>query len=569
MPPLATITISLLERLSRDRRYAPPEVVRADLGRIQALVWDLEPERAYPEDWVEFRLTGRSHTTARGDLIVGEALVAELSAYAERLTEQAGLTPPDGAVDSTELCDRWTISRKTLDRFRRRGLIAWRVRGPDGRARLVFPPGAVEQFEARRHEMVERAGRFSRIEPELEAQIVRRAARYHRVLGCSLNQAALRLAERFGRSHEAIRKLLQRHEKLRPVFKQVAVLGERERRVMFRAWRLGAEPTALGRRYRKSRGSVLRAISLERADRLRALRQEGALEGPEGPTFAMPDAEGVLLSAEPVRRGLGAPGHTDLLGFVLGARRRIVPMGAVEQARAVAYQFLRWRASALIADLHVYNPGSGDVDRIETLLRWAARLKAELVRQELALALETLEKGAGGTLDDMPAPAAAALARELVEKVAEAVDHFDPFKAARAGGRLAGPVALAVQKLAVRVVRDRQTTAQREPLLRSLARLTAKVAFDDWTLAVSPWQAWLEPDRRVRPFAAAGGADAAAVLASRFGWADAPPRTIEQTASELSISTIAVVKLERRGIQAALAAGRHTAQAPQPAPVTS
>jgi hypothetical protein len=561
MPPLATITISLLERLSRDRRYAPADVVRADLDRVQSLVWDLESERGYPEDFVEFRLTGRGNTTPRGEMIVGEALVAELSAYAERLSEQAGLAPPEGAVDSAELCERWSISRKTLDRFRRRGLIAWRVRGPDGRARLVFPAGAVEEFERRRREMVDRAGRFSRIEPELEAQIVRRAERYHRALGCSLNQAALRLAERFGRSHEAIRKLLQRHERIEPVFKQVAVLGERERRVMFRAWRLGAEPTALGRRYRKSRGSVLRAISLERADRLRALRQDGALEGPEGPTFAMPDAEGVLLSAEPVRRGLGVPGQTDLLSFVLGARRRVVPMGAVEQARAVAYQFLRWRASSLINDLHVYNPASGDVDGIETLLRWAARLKAELVRQELALALETLEKSTGKPLDELDPGHAGVLARELLEKVGEAVDHFDPFKAARAGGRLAGPVALAVQKLAVRVVRDRQA----QPAPRPSGRLSAKVAFEDWTLAVSPWQTWLEPDRRVRRFAGAGGPEAAGVLAARFGWADAAPRTIEQAAADMSISTIAVVKLERRGIQAALAASREATPATHPA----
>jgi hypothetical protein len=275
----------------------------------------------------------------------------------------------------------------------------------------------------------------------------------------------------------------------------------------------------------------------------------------------MPDAEGVLLSAEPARRGLGAPGQTDLLSFVLSARRRVVPMGAVEQARAVAYQFLRWRASRLVDELHVYNPASGDVDGIETLLRWAARLKAELIRQELALALETLEKGTGKPLDELAPDHAGVLARELLEKVGEAVDHFDPFKAARAGGRLAGPVALAVQKLAVRVVRDRQA----QPAPRPTGRLSARVAFDDWTLGVCPWQGWLEPDRRVRRFAGAGGPDAAAVLASRFGWSDAAPRTIEQTAADLSISTIAVVKLERRGIQAALAACREPAASPEAA----
>lgn len=554
MPPLAAITVPVLERLARERRFAPEEVVRADLARIEALVWDLDPALGYPEDWVVFRLAGRQERIDRPALVRGSALLEELSALAERLTEQAGLTAPEGAVDSAELCARWNISRKTLDRFRRRGLIAWRVRSGDGRRRLVFPASAVSAFEAHRREMIERAGRFSRIEPELEARIVRRAERYHRLTGCSLNQAAQRLAERFGRSHEAIRKLLQRHERERPRFNQVAVLGERERRVMFRAWRLGAEPSVLGRKYRKSRGSVLRALSLERADRLREMAREGGLDGPAGPTFEMEDAEAVLLSPAPVREGLGAPGATDLLSFVLGARRRTVPVGVVEQARSVAFQFLKWRASRLIGQLHPYNPASGDVDRIETLLRWASRLKAELMRQELALAVETLESGMGRRLDEMSASESAELVREMLELTGQAVEQFDPFKAARSGGRLAGPVTLAIQRLAARVVKDRQTAAGGP--MRASSRLTAGWVIEDWTRSVSPWQSWLEPDRRVRPNLGACPRGSAEVLRARMGWGDRPPRTIEEVARDLSISTIAVVKLERRGIQAALAAAR-------------
>lgn len=566
MPPLAAITVPVLERLARERRFAPEEVVRADLARIEQLVWDLDPAIGYPEDWVVFRLAGRQERIDRPALIRGSAVIDELSALAERLTEQAGLSAPEGAVDAADLCERWNISRKTLDRFRRRGLIAWRVRGEDGRRRLVFSAAAVSAFEGRRGEMIERAGRFSRIEPELEARIVARAARYHRMTGCSLNQAAQRLAERFGRSHEAIRKLLQRHEKESPRFNQVAVLGERERRVMLRAWRLGAEPSLLGRKFRKSRGSVLRALSLERADRLRELARSGALEGPIGPTFEMDDAERVLLGPQPVREGLGGPGATDLLAFVLAARRRTVPVGVVEQSRCVGLQFLKWRAARLIARLHLYNPSSGDVDTIETLLRWAARLKAELLRQELALAVETLETGMGRRLDEMVAAESAELVREMVDLTGLAVDQFDPFKASRSGGRLAGPVTLAAQRLAARVVKDRQAApGAREAGQRASARVTAGWAIDDWTLAVCPWQAWLEPDRRVRLHLSACPRDAARVLKSRMGWADRAPRTIEQVAEELQISTIAVVKLERRGIQAALAASRGVSPAAGPA----
>ncbi len=554
MPPLAAITVPVLERLARERRFAPEEVVRADLARIEALVWDLDPAIDYPEDWIVFRLAGRQERIDRPALVRGSALIEELSALAERLTEQAGFSAPEFASDSADLCARWNISRKTLDRFRRRGLIAWRVRFDDGRRRLVFPASAVSAFESRRGDMIERAGRFSRIEPELEARIVRRAERYHRLTGCSLNQAAQRLAERFGRSHEAIRKLLQRHERTNPRFNQVAVLGERERRVMFRAWRLGAEPALLGRKFRKSRGSVLRALSLERADRLRELAREGLLEGPVGPTFDLDDADAVLLAPPPVREGLGSAGATDLLAFILGARRRTVPLGVVEQARCVAFQYLKWRAARLIAQLHLYNPASGDVDRIETMLRWAARLKAELIRQELPLALETFESGTGRRLDEIPANQAQELVREMVDLTGLAVEQFDPFKAARSGGRLAGPVTLAIQRLAARVVKDRQASSVVPP--RASPRLTAGWAIPDWTLSVSPWQSWLEPDRRVRPNLGACPREAAAVLRARMGWDDRAPRTIDQVAAELGVSTIAVVKLERRGIQAALASAR-------------
>ena len=92
--------------------------------------------------------------------------------------------------------------------------------------------------------------------------------------------------------------------------------------------------------------------------------------------------------------GLGVRGERDLLRFVESAREGGVVLGVVER-RGGRRIGLWWRGRGRIAGLPRHGAGATELDEIETDLRWAARLKAELVRSQLPLLVRVFEECAG------------------------------------------------------------------------------------------------------------------------------------------------------------------------------
>lgn len=575
MPPFSSLKVRAIDELAKQLRFAPADALARHVERIESLVGEVDPSAAYPADWVVFKVTsfrpgphGPPFNGPAPTLIKGEDLLADLPALVERLSAGARMDwsslAAEGAVDVHELCDRWNVSKKTLDRYRRRGLIARRAVGPTGKPKLVFMPKVVHEFAERHGAELARASDFSRIPAELESRILRRAARYRRIFGCSLNQAAKRLAMRFERSHEAIRQLLARHALEpdgTPIFDDPGPIDEKQRRTAFRAWRRGISPVEVSKRWKKSPATVLRAVLLERAIRVRVLVNAGALTAPHAVMFDRPDADSVVLAPEPVRAGLGAPGATDLLDWLEVARVRTVPLGVEETARATAYQFLRYHTRVLVGALDKYNPRAGAIDQIETHLRWASLIKAELIRSHLSLVVLTLEGILGAPLDQLPVVGNSARLRLLiVESIAaaiEAVDQFDPYKAGRfggAGGRLAAPIGLAVTKVGTRWLKEARGGAP--SARRATGRLLRGVPIDDWTRAVAPWQEFLEPDRRVRAVLMNLEPRCAAFLSRRFGWYGGPPRTLAELGAAMGLDTPRSVRFEREALRDALKVAR-------------
>lgn len=550
MPPLPRLKLPILRELERELRFAPPDALRRDIARVEALISDLDPSTTYPDEWVVFRVTGYRREQAAPSATTGIALLADLSAFLERLCDAAGLTVAEheaaslGVVSVDELCAEWHVSRKTLDRWRRRGLAARRVRDARGRSRLLFLRASMEAFASRHGGELQHAAAFTRIDENTERRMLAQAARYQRCLGLSLNAAAERLANRHGRSHEAIRQVLRKHEPSAPIFREEPPIDARRRRVLYRAWQRGVDPTRMARKYKRTTSAIRRAILLVRADRLRELVERGDLLAPVGPTFHRADAGEVLLAPSPVRNGLAQPAPTDLLDVLVFARQRLPIVGVEERSRLIAYHYLRWSAAIAIRELDRLHPAAEAVDRVETSLRWAARLKAELLRPQLFLVLETLELRLGRPLNELPAALASAHLRRAFARAAEAIDGIDPFK----NSRVAAAVGLEVD-------RDAAGWLKAHPAAPTSARRAASILvpgtfFPDWTRTVASWQDWLEPDARARSVVALDQMPEreAKFLVRRFGWDGGPPATLHDLALEMSIAPTVVARFERRAL---------------------
>jgi hypothetical protein len=227
---------------------------------------------------------------------------------------------------------------------------------------------------------------------------------------------------------------------------------------------MGIDIGRLSRLTRRSRSAVRRALAMVEADRLRTLLAPPAHDTP-GPLAApqppgKPDAKlstlNEALNAAPARTSLGSSGTIDLLELIAAAPHTPPPLAVEERARALAYHRLRTLAREEIEQLDAAHPSAAAIDRINTHLRWAARLKAELLRAQLRVIIETLESRATRPLAHLPAAWLVHALPGVFDAAGRAIDIYEPWR----GGRLAGPMTLAIDRHAARFNRRRHQKYQ-------------------------------------------------------------------------------------------------------------
>jgi len=556
MPPLARCQIAALANLADQLRYASKPALLRQIEAAERLASGLENKERYPEDWIVYKVTGhRPGDADPADPHTGAAVLSDLSAFVERLCEYAELTLDDvpvGSIDADALSERWNVSRKTVDRARRKGLIARRVRNERGRATLVFTRESIASYEARQGDALERAGKFTRLSPDLEDKILRRAARYQRRFNCTLNQAAVRLAARFDRSHQGIRELLERHdarERERPGGEPIFdARPDRSARTKINALRLarsGSEPAEIAESIFGPRADKRRATRLIRQIRARLLHRLH-LDGPVSPAFSRPDADEVLLAPDAVRTSLGGgPRATDLEAFVRMIKECPPPEAGPESARAVAYQYLRYKSRVELEKLSDTDPNPTRLDLIETRLRWAALLRVELVRSQLAVLGPTIEHGVGRPLDKIPPHTLRPLLDVGLRALGGAADRFAPFH----GGRLAAVVSMRLSR-AISSALEENTG----PLAAARRRPATPSDAPDFTLhrPSATWAMWLAPLPGLRGVLPHLDARDRLILGRRSGFDGEAPETITALAERLETTRMHAARYERAAIREAL-----------------
>lgn len=564
MPPIPGLQLDVSRRIEAALQATGRKGILTAIERAEGLARELDAGRTYPDDFVFYRIVGQRTAAAGAKQCSGEAALSDLACLVERLSEQISLKPSElkDAVPAGELCERWSISRKTLDRMRRRGLIGRRVEGGDGVVRIVFMPETAAWFEGARQSELGRATRFTRIPEDAQARIIRNAARYKKWAGLTLNASALLLARRLGRSHEAVRQVLRRHDVRFPeraLFDEAPPVNAERRAVIFRAWRIGIPIADMAKKYRRSLASIRRGIAIERAERLNHHLADGSLEGPVLPTFAMADAEEVILAPASVKTGMGEGGERSLSAFLALPHDKALPPADEERARLIAYHFLRYRILTLIASLDRAHPQAQTIDKAETMLRWASRLKVELMRPYLPLMLETIQGRLGRGLADSPLPAVLSVLRIAFSTLGGVVDMGDPLRT----GRLAAPIGLALDRAVTKWIKEQTPVALGNSPGRATPRPPAGTTIADWTRRVSPWQEWTELPERIGRLLAAGklpGGDGT-VLRARYGLSGDRPLTVAEWAASTGQSPIRASIIDHRAYGEVLALARRAAGA--------
>jgi DNA-directed RNA polymerase specialized sigma24 family protein len=537
MPRVPRFRIPAMAELYRQLRFAPHETRVREMVAAERLIDDVEPDRNYPHDFVTYRITGYRPDVNEPVTIVGDALLGDLATLIQHLSDGLELAWDHAgrrALPIDEVARRLNVSTKTIQRYRRRGLVCHYVIDRQGVSQLVCFDDALERFAARHREGLDRASGFTRMADAATGDVVAAARRLREEQGLSLNEAARRIGRDLGRAHETIRSVLRRHDETAetPIFGEHGPLTARDDRLILRAWRRGIGERTLAARFGKTAATIRRGRNRARAARLRGL----AIDAIHLPTFDLPDADGVILGAPAVTRDLDAvlPTH-DALALIEAAHAAPGPSDDDVSALAAGYNLLKRRAGSAIGALST-SPRGGDLDRIERDLRWATRLVRRLVVLGLPTAIRRIEQNLHRALASQPAESIVRLVDRGREVVGRAVEAFDPSR----GQYLEGIVAYAMDRaLAAPGAGDRggRAAARHGP---------GGVRLDGLLDGLTPWEPLLE-----MPRALAGRLDRlppreAEALAAHYGLGPTPPRTPAEVADGLGLTVRRARTLIRR-----------------------
>jgi RNA polymerase sigma factor (sigma-70 family) len=262
--------------------FAPQKQRRKQLDAAEKLFEVVDKNKEYPFEFVCFRITGyHPKSEAARQLIKGDELAEDLQIFISKLSGQlAETTVEQGEKVYTieELAKVFDISTKTIQRWRKQGLIARKFVFDDGKKRLGFLQSTVDKFERENPDLTAKAKTFERLTNSQKQQIVRQAAKLAAATRLSRHQIISRIAANLGKAHETVRYTLLNYEESHPdrsIFTEPSgVINPAQAAEIYKLYKQGSGIGELMARFNRSKSSIYRIINTRRAKALLAKRIE-------------------------------------------------------------------------------------------------------------------------------------------------------------------------------------------------------------------------------------------------------------------------------------------------------
>lgn len=434
---MAQFRIDSIASLTRQMAFAPRAKRLGQLCAAEDLLLRMDPEKAYPEGFVVHALTGfrpKTADTEDAELLAGAALQHDLGLLLEQVSDEMDLPALDAGepiLAISDVCDRFGVTSKTIQRWRRRGLPARRYLFDDGKKRVGFRLSCVERFVARQEGAARRPAGVEPLTEPQQAWIERCAGRLAAAGQCR-QEIIRRVARRVGRSSLAVLHTLELHDRLHPEYSILPAAGE-----PLSGQELGHVATGLNRgdglgriarELGRPRITIYRAILERRAEIIAgaAVRyHDDPLYHHDDPAQAEHDIDLLVrAAAEALSSDAGRADEQDrvprnLPAYLADLYRTPLLTQTMERALFLKLNFHKYRFAELRTQLDPHLCGHRDLERLEHHLAVAQETKNRIVTANLRLVVSVARKHLRGDLDLM----------ELVSDgnivLMRAVDGFD------------------------------------------------------------------------------------------------------------------------------------------------
>ena len=376
-------------------RFMPRDVRLAQIERAERLVHELQSDETYHYQDLCQKITEFRPELYPDLVLSGDEAAHDLRLFIEDLSDSADI-PAESCTEEVwtveELSRQFSVSTKTVDRWRNRGLISRRfVFG--NRKRVGFLRSSVERFLTRQGISVDQTGGFNRLTEEDRRQIISRARRLAQA-GGSPTEISRRLARKLGRAVETIRTTLKHHDLNNPdepVFPDAQLqLTDDVKNEIYRGFRKGIKVPRLAQKYGRTRTSIYRIVTEVRAQRL----LDQPIDYIHNPEFEVPGAdETILHSPVPESPRMSTPKPPPGLPPYLAQLYKIPLLTREQEVHYFRkFNYLKYSAAKLREKLDVSRAKSALMDQIETCLDAANEIKNLLIRSNLRLVVSIAKK---------------------------------------------------------------------------------------------------------------------------------------------------------------------------------
>ncbi|MCX7038234.1 MAG: helix-turn-helix domain-containing protein, partial [Spirochaetes bacterium] len=391
--------------LAKQLVFSPAKVRLEQISRAERLACLTEPSKSYPYEFICYQITGYRARGELGKSLRGKTVREDLVHLVEQVSGSLRMNAQEvgePVLSIGEACEKFNVSEKTIQRWRKSGLVSRKFVGGDGRLRVGFLQSSLDRFAARNSERVQAGASFSRLTPEERREIVRRARRLSLFCHCCLFEVSKRIARKLGRAVETVRQTIKEYDHEHPDAKLFPDSGEplqdHDRRVIFQVYQRGVSVHALAKRFCRTRSSIYRIVTEERAKELLSEPIEYMLS----PEFEKADADERILGDAVAEAAMGPregrhPSPPKGLPIYLKTLYK-TPLLTKDQEQALfrRYNYLKFKAAGIQGRVKGgRTPKVEDIEEIEKLMDEANEVKNRIIQANLRLVVNIAKRHIG------------------------------------------------------------------------------------------------------------------------------------------------------------------------------
>ncbi|MGB4739072.1 MAG: helix-turn-helix domain-containing protein, partial [Fuerstiella sp.] len=198
-------------------RFAPQAVRNKQILQAEEFLLNMDSSAEYSYAEVCFQVTGYRPEQDSAATISGSDLAHDLRCFVEDLSDSLGQSVGDfgePVLTVQEVSQQFSVSAKTVDRWRDRGLASRRVT-IQGRKRVVIRKSTLDRFVAVHQQEIDRSRSFCQMSDSEREQIIMEARSLSRA-GLGLTEVSRQLGQKLNRATETVRYTLRDYDKLHP-----------------------------------------------------------------------------------------------------------------------------------------------------------------------------------------------------------------------------------------------------------------------------------------------------------------------------------------------------------------